>query len=272
MTSEATTLVHAQRTCPACGAHDWRTIADTHGGDYRCCRHCRYHLREVETEEARTEQFEHEQKNFYGEDSFCMTQLFSEMQERRVRQRIRTVTHYLPQGRLIEVGPGSGEVLRRLAQRGYEVVGVEHSPTMVQLIRDRYGLDVKVGTFEEQDFAPGSFDAYLSFHVIEHVTDVPMHLAKAAQLVRSGGMAFIATPNADSWEHRLSKSLSPNYSPVHLQLFSRSSMTRLLAQAGWDVVDVVTPCYTDSWLRVASSVWRRLRGRRGGGGELVKAQ
>ena len=57
---------------------------------------------------------------------------------------------------------------------------------------------------------------------------------------------------------------------MHLQLFSPDSMTRLLDQAGWDVVNVMTPCYTDSWLRVASSFWRRMRGRRGGGGELVK--
>jgi SAM-dependent methyltransferase len=199
-----------------------------------------------------------------------MTQLFSEMQERRVRQRIKMVTRYLPQGHLLEVGPGSGEVLRRLAALGYHVTGVEHSPTMAQLIRDRYGLDVKVGAFEDHDLTGAAYDAYLSFHVIEHVPDVPAHLRKAAELVRPGGLAFIATPNADSWEHRLAQSLSPNYSPVHLQLFSRASMTRLLQQAGWDVIDVLTPCYTDSWLRVASSLWRRLRGRQGGGGELVK--
>jgi 2-polyprenyl-3-methyl-5-hydroxy-6-metoxy-1,4-benzoquinol methylase len=262
-TNRLTTIV-----CPACHACDWQPIPATHGGDYARCRVCRYHLR-LASDNERHEVFEQEQQKFYGDDSFCMTQLFRELQAARVENRIRVVQRYLAQGRLIEVGPGSGEVLGRFARLGYEVTGVEHSATMAETIRRQYAVDVRVGAFEDHQFPPSSYDAYLSFHVIEHVTDVVAHLQQAAAIVRSGGFAFIATPNADSWEHRLAQALSPNYSPVHLQLFSRDSMRRLLERTGWALTEVLTPCYTDAWLRVASSVYRRLRGKRGGSGELV---
>ncbi len=255
--------------CPACGGRQWHPIPGTQGGDYARCQRCRYHVRLVQTEHERAETFEQEQQKFYGDDSFCMTQLFEELQARRVRKRIEVVTRYLKSGRLIEVGPGNGEVLARLAQLGFQVTGVEHSATMSALIQERYGIDVRVGSFEDHSFEGELFDAYLSFHVIEHVTDVPAHLKQAASIVRPGGYAFIATPNADSWEHRISHSLSPNFSPVHLQLFSCGGMTGLLDRAGFELIDLVTPSYTDAWLRVVSSCYRRLRGKRGRSGDMV---
>ncbi len=199
-----------------------------------------------------------------------MTRLFAELQERRVRNRLRVIGRFLQQGRLLEVGPGSGEVLRRLAEKGYQVSGAEHSPELADVIRQNLGIPVKTGAFEQQRFEDTPYDGFLSFHVIEHVTDPIAHLRKAAELVRPGGFAFIATPNADSWEHRLVGGLSPNYSPVHLQLFSRESLTRMLQQTGWEVATVMTPCYTDAWLRIVSSLLRRLRGKRGGSGQLAQ--
>ncbi|MBJ42847.1 MAG: hypothetical protein CMJ80_06125 [Planctomycetaceae bacterium] len=268
MNQVATTTL--EPICESCGGQEWRSIKGTSGGNYIYCRHCRHHIRYVETVSHRATRFEEEQQKYYGDDSFCATQLFAELQEQRVVRRIEVVQRYLPQGHLLEVGPGSGEVLSRFARLGYKVTGVEHSATMSELIRERHGLDIRVGTFEENAFDPDSSDAYLSFHVIEHVTDVSAHLAKAADVVRSGGYAFLATPNADSWEHRVSGALSPNYSPVHLQLFSKSSMTRLLDQAGFEVVNVITPCYTDAWMRVASSFVRGRRGRPKTAGKMVQ--
>ena len=132
-----------------------------------------------------------------------------------------------------------------------------------------HGIDVRTGSFEDQSFDGDLYDAYLSFHVIEHVTDVHAHLKKAAGIVRPGGYAFVATPNADSWEHRLASTLSPNFSPVHLQLFSRRSLALMMDKAGWSVEDVMTPSYTDAWLRVVSSLLQATRGKRGGSGEMV---
>jgi 2-polyprenyl-3-methyl-5-hydroxy-6-metoxy-1,4-benzoquinol methylase len=253
--------------CLACGGQNWKVVSDTHGGDYLRCRHCRYHIR-VATASERAEQFEAEQQRFYGDDTLCVTQLFNELHERRLKKRIDLVRRFIAQGRLIEVGPGNGQLLVRLNELGYQVTGAEHSETLSARIRD-HGIDVKTGSFEEQSFDGEPYDAYLSFHVIEHVTDVHAHLQKAADIVRPGGYAFVATPNADSWEHRFSSFLSPNYSPVHLQLFSRKSLSLMMEKAGWTIEVVKTPSYTDAWLRVVSSFLRAVRGKRGGVGQTI---
>ncbi|MCA9196665.1 MAG: class I SAM-dependent methyltransferase [Planctomycetales bacterium] len=259
-----------ERTCPACSNREWQSIQGTRGGDYLRCRICRYHVLLTDSSDDRTKAFEAEQERFYGDDnSIFFTQISYELQDARVRNRIRVLQRHLRQGKLIEVGPGSGEVLGQFKTLGYEVTGVEHSAKMAKVIRERYGIDVVVGAFEEHDFPVDYFDAYLSFHVIEHVTDVAVHLQKATDVLRPGGLAFIATPNADSWEHRFAGSLSPNFSPAHLQLFSKDSIDKMLQQAGFRIVETLTPCYTDAWLRVASSFYRNLRGRKVGYADLA---
>jgi SAM-dependent methyltransferase len=169
---------------------------------------------------------------------------------------------FLQSGRILEVGPGGGELLASLRALGYQVDAVEHSPALAEAIRTRWGITVHGGAFEELSFGEEAYDALLSFHVIEHVPDVAAHLAKAAQVVRRGGYFLLATPNAGSWEHRIPLGLSPNYSSAHLQLFSPRSLTLFLQRAGWQVVEMSTPSYADAWLRVASSFARRLRGKK----------
>jgi hypothetical protein len=96
--------------------------------------------------------------------------------------------------------------------------------------------------------------------VIEHVRDPMAHLAKAFSAVRPGGVAFVATPNARSWEQCIPGHLSPNYDSAHLRVFSRGSLSKLAQDAGWQVQEVHTPEFTMGWLRVLSKILRRVKG------------
>jgi SAM-dependent methyltransferase len=101
---------------------------------------------------------------------------------------------------------------------------------------------------------------FCSFHVIEHVTDPRAHLSEAARVVRPAGLAFVATPNASSWEQKLFRRLSPNFDSAHLRVFSAQSLQRLADETGWSVLYDETPEYTSGWLRVVSKAFRKLRG------------
>lgn len=174
--------------------------------------------------------------------------------------RLKAISERLkPYSRILEVGPGAGFLCHALAHRGYKLKAIEHSPVLAQALRENLGLEVEIGAFESNIKEGSTFDAFCSFHVIEHVPDPLRHLQAGFEVVQAGGLGFIATPNAQSWQQRFYPRLSPNFDKAHLRVFSVHSLKLLCVQAGWEVVDVQTPEYTSAWLRVLSKGLRQLK-------------
>ena len=95
--------------------------------------------------------------------------------------------------RLLEVGPGPGELAARIAtELGVEVVAVDISPRMVELARRR-GVDARVGTVEELSWPDRSFDCVLAAWMLYHVLDLHRGLAEIARVLRPGGRLVAAT-------------------------------------------------------------------------------
>jgi SAM-dependent methyltransferase len=97
-------------------------------------------------------------------------------------------------GRTLDVGCGLGRNLAHLDGNG---VGVDHNPTSVAQARARgleaYTVDEFFGSAQAR---PGSFDALLAAHLLEHLTADEGLAVVASYLpfVRSGGTAVFITP------------------------------------------------------------------------------
>ena len=97
-------------------------------------------------------------------------------------------------GRTLDVGCGVGRNLRHLDGAG---VGVDTNPTSVQVCR---GHGLAAYTAEEfgtsPDATPGSFDALLFAHVLEHLgpADGSQLLGTYLPYLRPGGRVVIITP------------------------------------------------------------------------------
>ena len=243
--------------CDACGHTSWHFVKSAHAGSYHRCKSCRYHIQV--TDEKQHEKFEAEQKKHYDTDSLCTSPIFQLLEERKLSRRIDLLSRVIKSGHLIEVGPGRGGMLAKTIDLGYKVDAVEHSSVMAEQIEEEYGINVMVGEFEQLEISSDKYDAYMSYHVVEHVADVIAHFKKANSIVKLGGLAIIATPNADSLEHRLPFGVSPHYSSAHLQLFSKKSMREALKSTGWEVVEISTPSYVEYWIRVITSTVRLLK-------------
>jgi SAM-dependent methyltransferase len=247
--------------CPCCGSDHWKSHAYTDTITYLECVECHYWVQRRPGVADLSAQFETEQLKFYDEDSLLLSPTLSTLTREITDRRISTVLHHLPTGgSIIEAGPGSGDVILSLAKRGYVASAVEHSPVLAKRLREQSGITVLVGDFADQQLPDATYDAYCSFHVIEHVTDFRKHLDVARRCVRIGGLAFIATPNSRGWEQRLPFRLSPNNDSSHFQLFSPRALTLVLEQAGWETVATYTPSYAIAWLRVITKILRRVRG------------
>ena len=136
--------------------------------------------------------------------------------------------------RLLDVGCGNGEFLAAARSAGWECVGVDFDPKAVETTRSR-GIDVRLGPLEAQGFEDSSFDAITLSHVIEHVHDPKNLLVECVRLLRSGGMLWIATPNAESLIRRHFEAYWLDFAPHHLILFFPDVLKNLLLSFGFDV-------------------------------------
>jgi 2-polyprenyl-3-methyl-5-hydroxy-6-metoxy-1,4-benzoquinol methylase len=246
-------------TCIVCFSTAVKIVRVNDDLKYLACKVCG-HCEKVDSYLTKKVNFEDAQTKYFGKDSLVFSVVSSPFEAEILKKRGEVITRHLEEGSsVIEVGPGAGTFLKWLNEKGYRVTAVEHAPELARYITDRLNVPVHVGEFETVEVDSSSVDAFCSFHVIEHVLDPVVHLAKAFDVVRSGGYAFLATPNARSWEQRVSGHLSPNYDFAHLRVFSQNSLRQICEAAGWTVLEVRTPEYSIGWLRISSKILRRLR-------------
>ena len=103
--------------------------------------------------------------------------------------------------RLLDVGCGGGLVAEPMRRLGAEVVGLDASERNIAVASTharQQGLDIdyRAGTIEAL-LASGEapFDIVLNLEAVEHVADPALFLSASAQMVKPGGLMFIATIN-----------------------------------------------------------------------------
>lgn len=87
---------------------------------------------------------------------------------------------------VLEVGCGTGLLLRQIVKFARSAKGVDLSPGMLEKARAR-GLDVVEGSATALPFPDASFDVACSFKVLPHVREIEKALAEMARVVRPGG-------------------------------------------------------------------------------------
>jgi SAM-dependent methyltransferase len=98
-----------------------------------------------------------------------------------------------PGGRILEIGPGTGQATLSLAERGFEVVGVELGSELAAFAREKLAqfpnAEIVNAEFESCAF-DGSFDAVVAFTSF-HWIDPALRYAKAASLLRPRGVLAV---------------------------------------------------------------------------------
>ena len=102
--------------------------------------------------------------------------------------------------RFLDIGCGGGLLCEPMARLGAEVVGVDPSETNIEVAKlhaaqSRVEVDYRAATAEELADAGEKFDVVLNMEVVEHVADVDLFVARCAEMVKPGGVMFVATIN-----------------------------------------------------------------------------
>ena len=114
-----------------------------------------------------------------------------------------------PGERVLEVGCGSGVVLRELARRvapDGAAVGLDPSPALLAIARElaeRDGLaeqiELREGDARSLPFGDAEFDAVLAVTALSHVPEGERAIPELARVVRPGGRAGVFDRDADSF-------------------------------------------------------------------------
>ncbi len=156
------------------------------------------------------------------------------------RKRLNDVLRRKSSGRLLEIGSAYGFFLD-LAREHFDVVGFEVNREASRYASETFGLDVRTTDFLEADPADigGLFDVTVMWDVIEHLERPDLVLARIAEFSKPGALLYVTTGDIGSllarWRGRKWRLIHP---PSHLHYFDRSTLTRLLGNHGFRVIEV----------------------------------
>lgn len=137
--------------------------------------------------------------------------------------------------RLLDVGAYVGVFVEIARAAGWEALGLEPSHWAVSEARRR-GLDMIEGTLAGAHFPEASFDVVTMWDVVEHLSDPMGELQQARRVLKPGGWLVIHTMDIDSLFAKLMGKRWPWLMEMHLYYFSRRTLRRMLARAGFEWV------------------------------------
>lgn len=182
--------------------------------------------------------------------------------------RLDFISIYKTGGALLDVGAGKGEFLSLAAREGWEVQGIEPSPSFRRYAKERYGIECHAGCLGDSGSLPVNyFDVITLNHVLEHVDRPSGFLDVIRQYLKADGILFIEVPNCDSYFLRIldlyfrmkglkwSSRLSPFHPPFHRFGFTTRSLTFLLERSRYRVVRAATFSGRDRGFQQKKSRW-----------------
>src|SRR5205807_107331 len=155
------------------------------------------------------------------------------------------------QGRLLDVGCGAGKFLLRMKNLGWDVSGVDFSPTAVQAVRAA-GMRALQGTLPHPELRPGNFDVVAMRHALEHVPDPRETLRRAWELLAPGGLLLIQVPNFAAWDVSVLGDAALGVDlPRHLTHFTPQTLGEMLRREGMTNITVRQVSHAN-WIRKAA--------------------
>ena len=110
--------------------------------------------------------------------------------EATTRETLRRMT-MAPHSRVLDVGCGTGELIRRLRAKYPEaqLAGLDPVPEMLAVAREKLGgrEDLRIGYADALPWSAGSFDVVVSCNMFHYITHPLEALREMARVLRPGG-------------------------------------------------------------------------------------
>ncbi|MDP1604444.1 MAG: class I SAM-dependent methyltransferase [Legionella sp.] len=142
--------------------------------------------------------------------------------------------------KVLEVGSGNLSFMQLAKNKNIDITGLEINSNM-NTLAEKLNLNLINKTIEEYSLIHEDikYDAIVSFHVIEHVSDIDSFINSCLKILNPGGLFIVALPNNQSFI-----SIDPvaimNMPPYHLTLWTPASLIETAKLYNLTIVDIVT--------------------------------
>lgn len=160
--------------------------------------------------------------------------------------------------KLLDIGCGNGQFIRRMATLGWETEGVDVDKKAVDYCVSK-GLTVHYGNLEDIKLKENCYDVITLNHVIEHLVSVEDMLHEIYRILKPGGKLIISTPNSNSWLfkrvfHEAWYCLDP---PRHLNIFNLQNLAKIVQSTGFKIQKSKTTARNEFWIYTMSKIIRK---------------
>jgi SAM-dependent methyltransferase len=142
--------------------------------------------------------------------------------------------------RFIDIGCATGVLVRHMADRAWESIGVELCEGSADYGRRQRGVDIRTGTLESAAFPDAHFDLVHSSHVIEHIPEPDAFVNEIRRVLNPGGWCVTVTPCVTGLQARLLGRHWRSAIADHVHLFSPAGLKRLFSDRGLQPIRLKT--------------------------------
>ena len=159
---------------------------------------------------------------------------------------LKLIAKYKPSGNFLDIGANIGFFLRNARGRKWNLYGVEPSPSLSEIARKYFNLNVITGFLNEAGFKDSFFDIVTMTDVFEHLADPKQVLEEIHRVLKLDGILFIKVPNArfNLFKYYCAKKLGNlgNYdifdSYEHVVHYSQKTLSAVLKKFNFKIVRV----------------------------------
>ena len=171
---------------------------------------------------------------------------YSPITKQRYIELLKTFEPYRKNNKILDVGCGNGFFLETAKEEGWEVYGTEFSEKAIEVLKEKAIKSFK-GELKQENFKVQMFDVITSFEVIEHINNPKEEIPKFYNLLRTGGLLYITTPNFNSISRNLLKEKWNIIGyPEHLTYYTPKTLKRLLVKNNFKKIKIKTSGFSIS--------------------------
>lgn len=155
----------------------------------------------------------------------------------RHKLRFKFIQPFVKSGKLFDLGAGWGHFMLAGKELGYDVYGIEISEQPYLYCVNDLKLPVDHIDFFQMDEGK-KFDVITMWDVLEHIDRADVFLDKCSRLTKPGGYLILQVPQIDSYFAQRHKDDWKMMGLDHVNYFSKSTITKILAAHGYEVVKI----------------------------------